>query len=53
MIVLKLINSVNMAIGKAASFLIWVGIVVLCFEVAARSKQGQPKHPIWPKLSSP
>lgn len=31
MIVLRAIHSINLAIGKAVSFLIWAGIVVLCY----------------------
>lgn len=42
MIVLRVIHSINLAIGKAVSFLIWAGIVVLCHEVVARYAFGQP-----------
>ena len=42
MIVLRAIDAFNTAIGKAVSFLIWVGIVVLVWEVIARYIFGQP-----------
>ncbi len=42
---LALIDRLNESIGKAVSFLIWAGIAVLCFEVAARYLFGQPT--IW------
>ncbi|MFU8899171.1 MAG: TRAP transporter small permease subunit, partial [Roseinatronobacter sp.] len=42
MILLKGIDKLNAAIGKAISLLILVGIVVLCYEVVARYIFGQP-----------
>ena len=45
MILLKLIDQINIFIGKTVSFLIWAGIVVLCYEVVARYGFGQPT--IW------
>lgn len=42
MILLRLIDAINIFIGKAVSFLIWAGIIVLCFEVVARYGFGQP-----------
>lgn len=36
MIFLRLIDQINIFIGKTVSFLIWAGIVVLCYEVVAR-----------------
>jgi TRAP-type mannitol/chloroaromatic compound transport system permease small subunit len=42
MIILRMIDRLNIAIGRAVSFLIWVGIVVLCYEVVARYVFGQP-----------
>lgn len=45
MIVLRMIDAFNTMIGKAVSLLIWVGIVVLCYEVVARYVFGQPT--IW------
>jgi TRAP-type mannitol/chloroaromatic compound transport system permease small subunit len=42
MILLKGIDKLNTAIGKAISLLILVGIVVLCYEVVARYIFGQP-----------
>ncbi|KAF0677197.1 TRAP transporter small permease subunit [Profundibacterium mesophilum] len=33
---LNMIERFNIAVGKAVSFLIWAGIVVLCYEVVAR-----------------
>jgi TRAP-type mannitol/chloroaromatic compound transport system permease small subunit len=41
MIVLRTIHALNRAIGKAVSFLIWAGIVVLCYEVVARYAFGR------------
>lgn len=41
----RIIDRVNVAIGKTVSFLIWAGIAVLCFEVVARYVFGQPT--IW------
>jgi TRAP-type mannitol/chloroaromatic compound transport system permease small subunit len=45
MIFLRLIDQINIFIGKTVSFLIWAGIVVLCYEVVARYGFGQPT--IW------
>lgn len=42
MILLNLIDRINIAIGKGVSYLIWAGIVVLCYEVVARYVFGQP-----------
>jgi len=42
MIVLRLIDQINILIGKTVSYLIWAGIFVLCFEVVARYVFGQP-----------
>ncbi|GAW34799.1 tripartite ATP-independent periplasmic transporters, DctQ component [Roseovarius sp. A-2] len=42
MILLRLIDEINIFIGKTVSFLIYAGIVVLCFEVVARYGFGQP-----------
>lgn len=42
MIALKAVDWVNTTIGKTVSFLIGVGIVVLCYEVVARYVFGQP-----------
>ena len=42
MIVLRAVDQLNIAVGKAVSFLIWIGIVVLCTEVVARYVFGQP-----------
>lgn len=42
MILLRLIDQINIFIGRAVSYLIWAGIVVLCFEVVARYGFGQP-----------
>ncbi|HHX88471.1 MAG TPA: TRAP transporter small permease subunit [Paracoccus sp.] len=42
MILLRVVDAINTAIGKTASFLIWAGIFVLCFEVVARYAFGQP-----------
>jgi TRAP-type mannitol/chloroaromatic compound transport system permease small subunit len=42
MILLRAVDQLNIAVGKAVSFLIWVGIVVLCTEVVARYVFGQP-----------
>ncbi|MBK5926253.1 TRAP transporter small permease subunit [Rhodobaculum claviforme] len=42
MIVLRAIDAFNTAIGKAVSFLIWAGIVVLVWEVVARYVFGAP-----------
>ena len=42
MIILNVITRLNTAIGKSVSFLIWIGIVVLCYEVVARYGFGQP-----------
>jgi TRAP-type mannitol/chloroaromatic compound transport system permease small subunit len=42
MILLRAVDMFNTAIGKAVSFLIWAGIVVLCYEVVARYLFGQP-----------
>ena len=42
MILLRAVDAFNTAIGKTVSFLIWAGIVVLCFEVVARYVFGQP-----------
>jgi TRAP-type mannitol/chloroaromatic compound transport system permease small subunit len=42
MIVLRAVDQFNIAVGKAVSFLIWAGIVVLCTEVVARYVFGQP-----------
>lgn len=39
------IERLNVLIGKAVSFLIWIGIVVLCWEVVARYLFGAPT--IW------
>lgn len=36
------IDRMNTAIGQGVSFLIWIGIAVLCFEVVARYVFGQP-----------
>ncbi|SFQ67050.1 TRAP-type mannitol/chloroaromatic compound transport system, small permease component [Roseivivax halotolerans] len=43
--VLKVIDAFNESLGKFVSFLIWAGIVVLCFEVVARYVYQQPT--IW------
>lgn len=43
--VLRFFNNLNLMIGKFVSFLIWIGIVVLCYEVIARYVFGQPT--IW------
>ena len=40
--ILDFITEINARIGKAVSFLIWAGIVVLCYEVVARYGRGQP-----------
>ena len=40
--ILDFITEINARIGKAVSFLIWAGIVVLCYEVVARYGLGQP-----------
>ncbi len=45
MIILKLIDEINIFIGKTVSLLIWAGIFVLCYEVIARYGFGQPT--IW------
>lgn len=45
MTLLNWIERINAAIGKAVSFLIWAGIVVLCFEVVARYVFNSPT--IW------
>lgn len=45
MFLLKAVDAVNSAIGKAVSYLIWAGIFVLCYEVVARYVFGQPT--IW------
>ena len=42
---LRRIEYINVLIGKAVSFLIWIGIVVLCWEVVARYVFGAPT--IW------
>ncbi|WP_158547785.1 hypothetical protein [Rhodosalinus sediminis] len=42
MIVLRAIHALNRAIGRAVSFLIRAGIVVLCEEVVARDAFGEP-----------
>ncbi|MFN3615813.1 MAG: TRAP transporter small permease subunit [Rubrimonas sp.] len=42
MIILRAIDRFNLTVGKAVSFLIWAGIVVLCYEVAARYVFGAP-----------
>jgi len=42
MTILKLIDQINITIGKFVSYLIWAGIIVLCFEVAARYGLGRP-----------
>ncbi|MBT52729.1 MAG: transporter [Mameliella sp.] len=42
MILFRLIDQINIVIGKTVSYLIWAGIVVLCFEVVARYGFGQP-----------
>ena len=42
---LRQIENINIMIGKAISFLIWIGIVVLCWEVVARYVFGAPT--IW------
>lgn len=42
MIVLRLIDRINILIGKGVSYLIWAGILVLCYEVVARYGFGQP-----------
>ncbi len=39
---LKLFDTFNEGLGKLVSFLIWAGIVVLCFEVVARYVFQQP-----------
>lgn len=39
------IDRINVLVGQSVSFLIWVGIAVLCFEVVARYAFGQPT--IW------
>lgn len=36
MMLLQMIDRFNLAVGKMVSFLIWAGIVVLCYEVTAR-----------------
>lgn len=45
MTLLRRIEYINVLIGKAVSFLIWIGIVVLCWEVVARYVFGAPT--IW------
>lgn len=45
MALLKLVDRLNLAIGKLTSLLIWIGIVVLCWEVVARYAFGSPT--IW------
>ncbi len=45
MTLLRRIEDFNVLIGKAVSFLIWIGIVVLCWEVVARYVFGAPT--IW------
>jgi TRAP-type mannitol/chloroaromatic compound transport system permease small subunit len=42
---LRQIENINILIGKAIFFLIWIGIVVLCWEVVARYVFGSPT--IW------
>lgn len=42
MILLRFVDQINIVIGKAVSYLIWAGIVVLCYEVVARYGFGQP-----------
>ncbi|WP_445943869.1 TRAP transporter small permease subunit [Roseicyclus sp.] len=42
MLVFRAVDTLNIAIGKAISMLIWAGIVVLCYEVVARYIFGQP-----------
>lgn len=38
----RAIDRMNTVIGQGVSFLIWIGIAVLCFEVVARYVFGQP-----------
>ena len=42
MIVLRAVDQLNIAVGKAVSFLIWIGIVGALTEVVARYVFGQP-----------
>lgn len=42
MILLHAVDGINRLIGKTVSFLIWGGIIVLCYEVVARYVFGQP-----------
>ena len=42
MMPLRLIDEINLFIATTHNFLIWAGIVVLCFEVVARYGFGQP-----------
>lgn len=41
----RAIDRTSILIGQGVSFLIWIGIVILCFEVVARYVFGQPT--IW------
>lgn len=45
MLILRLVDRLNIVIGRAVSFLIWAGIIILCYEVVARYVFGQPT--IW------
>lgn len=42
MVLFRAVDTLNTAIGKTISLLIWAGIVVLCYEVVARYVFGQP-----------
>ena len=39
---LQAIDAINVGLGRFVSFLLWVGIVVLCYEVVARYIFEQP-----------